>query len=86
VATGVEEEQLMNNSVDTRKLWIMENIIELVDGRCKYMNVRNETEEVLYKMLRNQLTRESKKIKENWIESCCENINENMMKGNSEMA
>jgi hypothetical protein len=62
----------MSRPVEITKPWITEHIIE---KRRKYENTRNETEEVLHRKLRNQVIRESKNAIENWIESCCENIN-----------
>jgi hypothetical protein len=49
--------------------------------KIKYKNARNDEEERLNKKLKNYVNRECKKDRENWIEGCCEEINNNMKKG-----
>jgi aminoglycoside phosphotransferase family enzyme len=40
----------------------------------------------LYKKLKNQVNRECKKAREDWREGCCEEINNNIKKGNTDTA
>jgi hypothetical protein len=51
----VEEEQVMDNLVETRKSWIMRHIKENRWERRKYMDARNEIEEKLCNKLIKQV-------------------------------
>jgi hypothetical protein len=58
--TEVAEEQLINNPVEIRKLQIMEHIIEHIEERRKYVNARNEAEEVLSMRQRNKSSKNTR--------------------------
>jgi hypothetical protein len=71
---------------DTKKPWITMEIRELIEERRKYKNARNDDEEWLYKKHKIKVNRECKKAGENWIEGWSEKMNNNVKKGNTDIA
>jgi hypothetical protein len=56
-----------------RKPWITQEMISTMDERRKWKNVNNEGRKN-YRILRNELKRETDKAKKEYLESVCNNI------------
>ena len=69
-----------------RKPWITENILRLMDERRNNKNRKDEKSQSEYRRLRNQIKRECKLAKEEWINEKCNEIEEQMKKGCSDGA
>ena len=59
-----------------KKLWITESMLEKMEERRKWKNVNTEEGRHNYKILNNQLRRETDRAKEQWMKQKCEEIEE----------
>jgi len=66
---------------ESRRAWIDKEIVKLIDGRRKYKNNNTREGQQKYRQLRNQVNRETRKAKEEWLEQQCSEIDE-MFKAN----
>lgn len=60
---------------EPRRSWINKEIVKLIDERRKYKK-NNTRGQQKYRQLRNQVNREARKAKEEWLEQQCSEIDE----------
>lgn len=58
------------------KAWIVKEVAKLIGKRRKYKNDNTRKGQQRYHQLRNQVNREAKKSKEQWLEQQCGEIDE----------
>ncbi|CAI6371778.1 unnamed protein product [Macrosiphum euphorbiae] len=61
---------------EPRRAWIDKEIVKLIDERRKYKNNNTREGQQKYRQLRNQVNREARKSKEEWLEQQCSEIDE----------
>jgi len=79
--TTAAKETLGKLKQQPRKLWISEKIITLIEQRRKHKHDRNKSE---YNQLTNFINRQAKKDKEEWLGQYCEEIENQLNRGNIE--
>lgn len=82
----VAEKVIGNKTLVARKPWITEKIIELIGDRRKLKNKPDKDSQEEYRRLRNIIYRECKRAKERMMEEKCEEIEEKMKKGKTDLA
>ena len=70
-AAELAEEVLGKETRATRKRWIDEKILQLIDERRIYKNARDVEGKAQYKRLRNEVQRIYIKARNNWLEGKC---------------
>jgi len=70
----------------SRKPWITEEILNIMEERSQLKNSKKEENQIKYKQLRNEINRKCKEAKEKWIRSQCEDIEQEIRKGKTAMA
>jgi hypothetical protein len=80
------EEILETREKKARKLWIIEEIIELINERRKYKNQNNIENQQNYKRIRNAIQRKAKEAKEKWLHNQCTIVEEYLKRGRSDLA
>ncbi|KAL4152963.1 hypothetical protein QTP88_000796 [Uroleucon formosanum] len=75
------QKQNVDDTLNKKKAWIGKEIVKLIDERRKYKNNNTREGQQKYRQLRNQVNREARKAKEEWLEQQWSEIDE-MFKAN----
>jgi hypothetical protein len=65
--------------LENRKPWITQEVLNLIDKRHKYKSLKMD--EQMYKAIRNSLTRKGRKAREEWMNSVCKEVEDNISQG-----
>lgn len=66
--------------------WITNKIVDLIEERRKYKNGKNDEDKRKYIVYRNMIIRESKKVKEEWLNDKCSSVDDFLSKGMGDKA
>lgn len=77
---------LLKGKEGGRKLWISQEVIDLINKRRKFKNAIDEEGQKEYRKLRNEIIRRSKKEKEKYLNEICKEINRELIVNNLDKA
>ena len=80
------EENIGKKKEFARKRWMKEEILEMIDERRKFKNAKDRIGKQKYQKLRNEIKRECKKAKEEWMKEKGDEIETLIKKGQIDLA
>ena len=74
------------NVLVPKKVWVTQEILEMIDERQKYKNAHDEVGKEEYRRLHNEIGRKCKLAKEEWLKNECKIVEDNLNAGKIDSA